>query len=403
MEDRTIFTVKMPDIGEGVVEGEVISWLKQLNETLQQDEPVVVVMTDKATVELPAPYPGRLVKQYYEVGQMAIKDKPLYDIEVQSSVSVTEEKEPVSKAPSPEVSLPVKKAQASTNSSKVLAAPPTRKLAQEMAVDIQQVVGTGKEGIVTAEDVLKHQTGTGRAVSTPPLRLLGDQERPIVGIRNLMAKKMQEANDTIPHFSYFEQVDATRLVQLRQSFKEEAAKQGIAVTYMPFLIRALSLTLKRYPEVNSSVDTEKNKLIIHRQHNVGIAITTRLGLIVPVLKNTDQMTLQEIVIAYDTMKEAALANKLHPSDMKEATITLSNFGVLGGGGLWATPIINYPEVAILAIGRIHQQPIVKNGEIVIRDVLNLSWSFDHRVIDGDLAASFSHHFSTLLQNPAPLL
>lgn len=399
---KKIFTVTMPDIGEGVMEGEVIEWLKQPNDPLQQDEPVVVVMTDKATVELPAPHPGMLVKQYYKPGQMAIKDKPLYDIELSEEemeivTPKTTQKPPVEpiqdtyKTPKP------------SSVEKALAAPPTRKLARDLGIDINQLQGTGKEGRVTNDDVLKYQTSASKIAPSPILRLPGDKEVPLIGIRNLMAKKMADAKRNIPHFSYFEQVDATRLVQLRHSFKEEASKQGISVTYMPFIIRALSLSLTQHPVVNSSLDQAKNAIVIHSQHNVGIAITTPNGLIVPVLKNVQNMSLQQVIIAYEELKTRALVGKLSPSDMKESTISISNFGVLGGGGLWATPIINTPEAAILAIARIHKAPLVRNGLVVVRDVLNLSWSFDHRVIDGDQAATFSHHLSTLLQNPAPLM
>lgn len=392
-----IFTVKMPDIGEGVVEGEVISWLKQPNDPLKQDEPVVVVMTDKATVELPAPMPGRLAKQYYQVGQTAIKDKPLYDIEVEEEIPAKTSTETKPSKKPPPIELPKK---ATAESHKALAAPPARKLAQELGVDINQIKGSGPEGRVTKEDVTHYVQTTSKEKS---LSLLGDTEMPLIGIRKLMAKKMSLSKQMIPHFSYFEQVDATRLVQLKQSFKEKAAQQGVTVTFMPFIIRALSMTLSKYPIVNSSVDTEKNVIVMHAQHNVGIAITTEQGLIVPVLKNVEGMTLQELILAYESLKARALSSKLSSNDMKESTITISNFGVLGGGGLWATPIINYPEAAILALARIQKLPLVRNDTIVVRNSLNLSWSFDHRIIDGDLAAAFSHHFSTLLQNPAALL
>lgn len=364
-----IFTVTFPDIGEGVVEGEVIEWLKQVGETLVQDEPVVIVMTDKATVELPAPHPGKLARQYFKVGEHAIRDKPLYDIEIEEKTETT---------------IPEKK--------KPLASPAVRKMAKDKDIDLNQVTGTGPEGHITKEDLEK---------KTPAIT--GDQEKPLVGIQNLMAKKMSESHAHIPAFSYFEQLDATRLVQLRAAFKTEAAKENINVTFMPFIIKALSLSLSQFPLINSSLNIERNSIISHQHHNVGIAITTKQGLVVPVLKNVEKLSLQEIIYAFEHLKEKTLNNKLDPNDMKEGTITISNFGVLGGGGMWATPVINYPEVAILAIARIQKQPIVRNNSVVVRDVLNLSWSFDHRIIDGDLAASFSHYMCMLLQNPAPLM
>lgn len=390
-----IYTVTMPDIGEGVVEGEVINWLKQLNDPVAQDEPVVILMTDKATVELPSPYVGKLVKQYYQVGQIAIKDKPLYDIEVTAEQHTIEKLQP-EKKPTPIARAP-ESPKPSKEHHKALAAPPTRKLAKELGIDINSIEGSGPEGRVLKTDLKQSKA------NKPTLNLFEDEEKPLVGIHKLMAKSMAASHAEIPPFSYFEQVDATRLVQMRQSFKEKAAEQGISVTFMPFIIKALSLTLTQFPKVNSSLDMDRNTLILHKPHNVGIAISTSNGLIVPVLKNVESMALQEIIMAFNDLKERAATNKLLPSDMKEATISITNFGVLGGGGLWATPIINYPEAAILGIARIQKLPIVRNDEIVIRDVLNLSWSFDHRVVNGEEAAEFSHHFSTLLQNPAPLL
>jgi pyruvate dehydrogenase E2 component (dihydrolipoamide acetyltransferase) len=396
-----IVTVSLPDIGEGVMEGEVIEWLKQPNDSLKQDEPVVVVMTDKATVELPAPYPGKLVKQYCKAGQIAIKDKPLYDIDV-AEEATGQPVEQITLTEQKNLPDPIKEEAKQPEEEKVLAAPPVRQLARELKLNINQVKGTGKEGRVTKEDLLNYQKSS-KDGSKKEIKTQADQEIPLIGIRNLMAKRMVESKRNIPHFSYFEQVDATRLVKLRHSFKEEAAKQGISVTYMPFIIKAMSVCLTQYPIVNSSIDTEKNAIVIHKHQNIGIAVTTHNGLIVPVLKDVQNMTLQQLIMNYEELKNRALAGKLAASDMKDSTISISNFGVIAGGGLWATPIINYPEVAILAIARIQKQPIVRNEKVVVRDVLNLSWSFDHRVIDGDLAATFSHHLSTLLQNPAALL
>ncbi|MBN9378742.1 MAG: dihydrolipoamide acetyltransferase [Chlamydiales bacterium 38-26] len=409
-----IHTVTLPDIGEGVIEGEVISWLKKVNDTVAQDEAVVVVMTDKATVELPSPYPGKIVKQYYQPGQISIKGKPLYDLELAEGHVAIEKpqaklKQDGSKS-CPSLASNASPIQPSLKPNKnfsegyqsVSALPSTRKLAQEMGISIDRVSGTGKEGRVTPEDLrLYSQSQVTQSEEAPLMHLEGDEVIPLMGIKNLMARKMAESKRKIPHFSYFEKVDATRLVSLRQKFKEEGMKQKIQVTYMPFLIRALSLTLEKFPQFNSSLD--KNQIIIHKKQHVGIAMASDLGLIVPVLKNVQELSLIDLVYAYEELKNKANSNKLQSSDMKEGTITISNFGVLGDGGLWATPIINYPEVAILAVNRIQKQPLVRNGEIVVRDTLNLSWSFDHRLIDGDQAAAFSNHFAKLIDNPASLL
>lgn len=407
-----IFTVNLPDIGEGVVEGEVLEWLKQPNDPLEQDEPVVIVMTDKATVELPAPYPGKLVKQYFKVGEIAYKDKPLYDIEVEGKGS---ENKPENKSqPEPAVKnepktsfrenikpQEIQPTQKSTDG-KVLASPATRKLAKEMGIKLTTVAASGHNQEVTKEDLRQHVTQSHKT-KCEIISLPGDEEVPLIGIRQLMAKKMAESKKEIPHFSYFEQVDATRLVKLKDRFKEEAVKEGVSVTFMPFIIKALSMAIKQYPEANSTLNTEKNCLILHKEQHIGIAMSTSYGLIVPVLRNVEAQSLPDLIRAFHELKVKASTNKLHSHDMKGSTISISNFGVLDGKGLWATPIINWPEVAILAVARIQKEPVVKNSEIVIRDMLNLSWSFDHRVMDGEFAAKFSHCFANYLNNPASLL
>lgn len=379
-----IYTVTFPDIGEGVVEGEIVQWLKRVGETVKQDEPVVIVMTDKATVELPSPYPGMLTKQHYKPGEIAVKDHPLYDIETDAAVT---RKEPVKLPQEAEV----KKEEAPPRpEGKVQAAPTVRRLAKDLGIDIQTIHGTGKEGRVIAEDLKRTEHSDAEV-------------RPLIGIRQLMAKKMAESKKNIPHFSYFEQAEATRLVHMREKFKIKGEKENIHVTFMPFLIKALSLTIQKFPEINSHFDMGGNQLIVHHPHNIGIAVSTSLGLIVPVLKNVEKKGIEELIKDYEELKRKAGSNQLAPSDMKGATISLSNFGVAGGGGLWATPIINSPETAILAVARIQKLPFVKDDQVVARDVLNLSWSFDHRVIDGDTASQISHYYAGLIQHPAKLI
>lgn len=396
---ENLFTFKMPDIGEGVVEGEVIEWLKNVGDFVQKDEPVVVVMTDKATVELPTPHAGKLLKQYYKAGEMAIKDKPLYDIALESSEVVEK------KAEAPKQKTEVSQPKPSiTHSEKTLAAPPVRKIAKELNIDLELVKGTGPEGLVTKEDLSAYsQTAKSKPPKTALAKLPGDEEKPIQGIKNLMAEKMAESKAIIPHFSYFDEADATHLGVLREKLKDEALEKQINLTFMPFFIKALSLTLRKHPLANSSVDMSRNALIQHKSHNIGIAMATPLGLIVPVLKNVHEMGLFDIVYAYEELKEKAKNQKLLPSDMKEATITITNFGALSESALFATPIINYPETAILGLSRIQKRPIVIQDAITIRSMLNCSWSFDHRVIDGDEASKISSEFVNLIQNPASLI
>jgi pyruvate dehydrogenase E2 component (dihydrolipoamide acetyltransferase)/2-oxoisovalerate dehydrogenase E2 component (dihydrolipoyl transacylase) len=206
----------------------------------------------------------------------------------------------------------------------------------------------------------------------------------------------------VPQFSYFEDVDVARLIQLRDNSNKIAAKHGRKISYMPFFIKALQITIKEFPVLNSSVDMDRNCHILHKEINVGIAMATPLGLIVPVLKGVQNMSLNEIIEAYEALKTRSQEMQLTSSDMKEATVTLSNYGSIGDGK-WATPMVIPPEVAIVAISKIFQAPVVKNGTIVVGDLLNFSFSFDHRVIDGELAAKISMFFCKLLKDPAVLL
>lgn len=407
-----IYTFCLPDIGEGVVEGEVVEWLKNVGDSVHQDEPVVVVMTDKATVELPAPYPGKIHKQYYKPGEISIKDKPLYDILLEEGTEVHGEAkssdvpqegkrghEKVMPKDKESLQKEVSKKAASKKTVNVKAIPKVRHEAKEWGIDLERIAGSGDEGRVTEDDL--HHALVKKERTYTQMILEGDEEEQLLGVRGLMAKKMDEMH--IPQFSYFEQADATRLIQLRQNIKINAAKDGINLSYMPFLMRALSLAIKRFPQMNASIDMQAGKVRYHKQVNIGIAMATPQGLIVPVIKGIEMMGLKDIIHAYNEMKIKAAEGKLASGDMKEGTITISNFGVLGGEGLWATPMIIDPQVAILAIAKIRKVPAVKDEQIVIRDVLPLSWSFDHRLIDGDLAAQISHHYSTLLKDPAALL
>lgn len=399
-----IFTVTLPDIGEGVVEGEVIEWLKNVGDPLMQDEAVVTVMTDKATVELPAPYPGKLAKQYYKAGEISIKDQPLYDIDVESGIEVCTTPSLPKKESSPKPSpLPIANKEpspaSSSSTNSVQAAPPVRKLAKDLGIDINHVPGTGKHGRITKEDLQNFLSQTASATPIPFFE--GDEEKPLQGIRRLVAQKMSESKKMVPHFSFFDSAKARNLIQLKKDLSQEAARQNIKLSYMPFFIRALSLCLKEFSQFNSSVDPNKNAIILHKPHNIGIAMKTPLGLIVPVLKNIHEKNFKEIAFAYDDLRQRALSNQLKPQEMKESTITISNFGT--EGGLWATPVINYPEVAILATAKIQKQAVVRNDEVVIRSLLNCSWSFDHRIIDGDMAASFSKTFISLIESPSQLI
>lgn len=406
------YTVDLPEIGEGVIEGEVIEWLKKEGDCVTQDEPVVIVMTDKATVELPAPYPGTIAKHHYKQGEIAIRDLPLYDIAVAEGVVLPKKnpEQPLPTAASKPATTQPHSPCSKPTGDKVLATPYVRGLAKKMGIALCTVKGTGKQGEILATDlaISNHHTSSGRAAPsisscTPTLSLQNDTATPLTGFRRLTAEKMTESKYIIPHFSYFDSVDATRLVQLRENIKEKGKKQGIGVTFMPLFIRALSLTIQQHPLINSSIDLQTNQIITHHRINIGIAMNGPNGLVVPVLKDVQQKGFEEVIIAFDQLKKKAMEQSISSEQMKESTITISNFGALGSGGSFATPIINYPESAILGVARIQKTPVVKDDTVIVQDVLNLSWSFDHRIIDGDLASAVSHTFAKLIKNPSQLL
>lgn len=401
---ESIYTFNLPDIGEGVVEGEVVQWLKKKGEPVRKDEPVVVVMTDKATVELPSPVEGTLDTLCYKEGDIAKVGAPLYSVLTREEIKETKHPCPIKEEKSERKAPVIHEKKESGKPSQKKAIPKVRKIAKDLNIDLDLVEGTGREGRITLQDL------SGALAKQRPLpgkepfpSFKDDTVEKVVGIPRLMAEKMAISKRIAPHFSYFEQIDATRLIQLKESFKKAAEGEGIKITFMPFIIKAVSLSLLQYPKVNSTFDMERGELYIHKHHNIGVAIATPLGLIVPVLSDVQNMPLETIIRSYDSLVKRAREKNLHPDEMKGSTITVSNFGGLEGSGRWATPVINYPEVAILAINRIQKAPMVKGDSVVVRDALNISWSFDHRVIDGNLAAAVSHYFATLIQNPAKLM
>lgn len=388
---RDVVTVTLPDIGEGVVEGEVVEWLKAEGDPLAQDEPVVVVMTDKATVELPSPYVGILKKQHFQPGEIAKKDGPLYDVEVEQAPipSVNVKRPP----PPPKKEAPKKQAEG------VLATPATRQLAKDLGVKIDEIPGSGQKGRVTDRDVVLFHAKP--RVKTPTLEFKDDETVPVVGIPHRMAERMAESKTVVPHFSFFDQADAARLIQLKNNSQSKAKEEGVDLTYMPFFIKALSHAINENPKVNSSIDPDCRELRLHRHHNIGVASHTEQGLIVFVLRDVQKKSLEEVIREYHRLIEKKNKGQLKREEMIESTITISNFGPLGGR--WATPIINYPEVAILGVAKIQNEAVVINDEVVARPRLNLSWSFDHRVVDGAAAAKMSRDMVALLENPARLL
>ncbi len=422
---------KLPDIGEGVHEGEIVKWLVKTGESLAADQPMVEVMTDKATVEIPSPVAGTVSEILAQEGQTIEVGKVIIRISENGKASV-------SKAPEKTESKPTM-ASASTSATKptekvvepleaveeplpfhILATPATRKLARDLGVDLKTVKGTGLHGRVTKMDVQLahegHQAATPRTshtavavtptaptqrASVPAVARGALQVVPLKGVRKKIAESMSYSKHTAAHFTYVEEVDMSAVVKLRAAAKEEAEKRGVKLTYLPFIIKALIPALMEFPYLNSSLDDEKQEIILKGDYNIGVATDTPNGLMVPVIKAADRKSIWELATEIQLLSEKARTGKIALDDMKGGTFTVTNAGSIGG--VLATPVINHPEVAILGVNAIRKRPIVKDDQIVIGDVMFLSMSVDHRVVDGADAARFMNRLIYFLSEPSRLV
>ncbi|MHB1845954.1 MAG: dihydrolipoamide acetyltransferase family protein [Deltaproteobacteria bacterium] len=418
------FEFKLPDIGEGVIEGEVVRWLVQDGDSVQVDQPLVEVMTDKATVVIPSPKAGKVVERRGTEGGMAKVHETLVVIEVGEAAAGAATtaapvkgatKEPAIAAPAPQkpavtAPAPVQLQAAAATGERVRATPVTRKLAAEHGVDLGHVAGSGPGGRVLKNDVLALVSNGGAAPGSSPVparRPAGEgplEERiPIRGLRKRIAEKMQRSKRTAAHFTFVEEVDCSRLVELRQRLNDAQAKAegGVKLSYLPFIVKAVIEGLRRYPTLNASVDDEKNELVVKHSYNLGIAAATPDGLIVPVIHGADRLSLRGIAQEIERLAGDARVGKSRLDDLQGGTFTITSLGQTGG--LFATPVINHPEVAILGVHRMRPRPVVRDGQIVVRDMMYLSCSFDHRVIDGSVGAQFTYEIIKYLENPELLL
>jgi 2-oxoglutarate dehydrogenase complex dihydrolipoamide succinyltransferase (E2) component len=423
------FEFRLPDIGEGIHEGEIVKWLVKEGDIVREDQPMVEVMTDKATVEIPAPRAGKILKlnakegETVKVGSVLVIIEELGEAKPEPKREVVEappqrEPEPVAAAVSTTataVAAPPPPSPTAAPAQRVLATPATRKLARELGVDIAQIRGTGPGGRVTDEDVRRFAaartapqppppspapTPSPAAPAFAPSAVVTDrrEERiPLRGIRKRIAEHMHQSKTTAAHFTYVDEVDMTELIQMREQMKPLAEQKGVKLTYLPFIVKASVAALKEMPILNASIDEAKGEIVIKKYYNIGIATATDEGLIVPVIKDADRKSLLEIAMEIERLAKAAREGKIALSDLQGGTFTITSLGALGG--LFATPIINYPEVAILGIHEIKKRPVVRDNQIVIRDIMYVSLSFDHRLIDGDVGARFCKKIISYLENP----
>jgi len=404
---QTVF--KLPDLGEGVVEGEIVAWHVKPGEMVEEDQSLVDIMTDKATVTIPSGVRGRVVRIEGEVGQMKAVGSTLVVFELaESTVARPEEPEPVSVGA---IAKRSKKKEASSLSPatlpgptprpalRPLASPAVRRRAREKGVDLTEIKGSGHGGRITDRDVDAHLlTPESQSTDLSRVKREGTTEIHISGLRRRIAQKMTVSNQHIPHFSYFEQVDITELAELRKHLNETRSPDDPKLTYLPFIILALVRAFRKYPEVNAWYDDQREVVTRFEAVHMGIATQTERGLYVPVLRHTEAMDLWEAARELRRVTQSARHNTIKRQELSGSTFTITSLGELGG--LAATPIINHPEVAILGIHRAYDRPVVRNNQVAIRHMVNLSASFDHRVVDGADGAALIQTVRTMLEHPA---
>ena len=435
-----IYVIRVPDIGEGIAEVELVAWHVALGESVKEDQPVADVMTDKASVEIPCHVHGKVIALGAAVGQMISVGAELIRLEVEGEGNLKEDAAPaqatapatqIAAAPaekskqsdtkaSENIAIPAvqapKQASAPTarpaahapvaqvrkEGERPLASPSVRRRALDMGVDLRLVHGSGPAGQISHADLEAFAAGQGPVLGGNPqyVERHGEEAIPVIGLRRKIAQKMQEAKRRIPHFSYVEEVDVTELEQLRQQLnKIHGATRG-KLTLLPFLARAMVLALRDFPQINARFDDDAGVVTRHEGVHLGIAAQTDGGLMVPVLRHAESLDLWASAAGIARVAEGAKTGKLGREELTGSTITLTSLGALGG--IVSTPVINHPEVAIVGVNRMVERPMLRNGQVVARQLMNLSSSFDHRVVDGMDAAQFIQAIRQLLETPALL-
>jgi pyruvate dehydrogenase E2 component (dihydrolipoamide acetyltransferase) len=464
------FTFRLPELGEGIHEGEIVKWHVKPGDSVEEDQVIMEVQNDKAVVEVPSPVKGKVVELKVTEGTVSVVGDPLIDFDVEGEIpnlpdhghgdshaeaapavpEAAEKMEPgcdigsqVSANANQALETPMAQATATAvaapiDRKHVLATPSVRKYAREKGVQLAMVPGSGKLGHITREDVDRFVAGgaaapapaqaaapaaaqpeaaapaaqapaaigVAQAAAAPTVHYTSQageiEERvPLKGIRKAISKAMVKSAYTAPHVTIFDEVDVTALVNMRKEAKPLAEERGVKLTYLPMIVKAVVAGLKKFPELNASIDDEKQEIIYKKYYNIGIAASTDEGLLVPVVKAADSKSIFQIAGEISELAKKARDRKASADELKGSTFSITNIG--SAGGMFFTPIINYPEVAILGVGRISEKPIVKNGEIVVGQMLHLSLSFDHRLVDGEPAQRFVNYVKQLLENPTLLV
>ncbi|WP_321890455.1 dihydrolipoamide acetyltransferase family protein [Burkholderia cenocepacia] len=432
-----IHVIKMPDIGEGIAEVELVAWHVEVGQTIKEDQPLADVMTDKAAVEIPSPVTGKVIELGGRIGEMmavgselirlevegdgnlkagapvretkvetapvavAAPSKPVTDASVESSAQPAAPRAPAK----PRREEPVAQPRAAlAPGERPLASPAVRQRAWDMGIELRYVRGTGEAGRILHADLDAYaRTGGGSAHGAQPRgydERHDETEVPVIGLRRAIARKMQEAKRRIPHFSYVEEIDVTELESLRTELNRRHDDTRGKLTPLPLLIRAMVIALRDFPQINARFDDEAGVVTRYGAVHMGVATQTDGGLTVPVLRHAEARDVWSISAEIARLADAVRANRAQRDELSGSTITISSLGALGG--IVSTPVINHPEVGIVGVNRIVERPMIRDGAIVARKMMNLSSSFDHRVVDGADAAEFIQAVRAVLERPALL-
>ena len=418
------FEFRFPDVGEGITEGEIVKWLVKEGDPVKQDQVIAKIETDKAIVDIPSPKQGIVLKLSHkegdtikvgevlavigERGEGVEEPRPAARARERKSISVVGEI-PETLGYAPPIVRPATRQHAVIEGMHAMVLPSVRRLARELGVDLLGIRGTGAGGRLTEEDVrrakgtaLLEKIGITKPSAAPQVIKKYDmygyiEHVPVKGIRKATAAKMTQSAATTASVTHMDMADVTELASLREREKAEAQKKGIRLTYMPYIIKAIIASLRKHPSLNASMDEEHGEIILKKYYNIGIAVDIEDGLIVPVIKAADQKGIHDLAREIEELVRKAGERSLDMADLKGGTFTITNVGALGGE--YATPIINYPESAILATGKIKEKPAVRNGNVVARKMLPLSLTFDHRILDGAEAARFVNDLIAILEDP----
>jgi len=394
------FTFKMPDLGEGTVDAEIVAWHTKPGDTVSEDQLIVEVMTDKAAVEVPAPVSGRVVSVTGAPGDKVAVGSPLIVFELSDGAKPTEAVAAPAAPPAPAAAPAVKAvAPAPTTApvarqGRVMTSPANRRRASEAGIDLTTVAGSGPGGRIVRADLVKPapRQAVADAADTTEIK--------VIGLRRLIAERMSEAKRNIPHFAYVEEVDVTELESLRMHLNDTRSKDAGSLSYLPLVVIALTRVIESFPQCNVLYDAARGVLIRHRAVHVGIATQTPDGLKVPVVRNAQALGLWEVAAEIRRLAERARSNKATREELAGSTITVTSLGKLGG--IASTPIINAPEVAIIGLNKAVERPVVYQGTVAVRRIMNLSSSFDHRFVDGYDAAAMIQALKERLEHPATI-